>query len=468
MTFHIHVFGCQMNVNEAAWLERALKARGLQQAPPEEAQVLIVMTCSVREKPEQKVYSLLGRWKKHHRRNPRVFAAVGGCVAQQIGRGFWDRFGFVRLVFGTDGLANAPEAIARLLREPDRRISLLDFSEEPMRLALHADQAPGQRFNDGRAFVSIMQGCDNFCAYCIVPYVRGRQKSRSMADVLQECRELAERGVREVTLLGQNVNSYGQDAAARAAGENAGFARLLRQVAAVDGIERVRFTTSHPKDLDDEVVAAFGEVRELCPHLHLPLQSGSDRILAAMGRRYDLRRYLDIVQALRRARPEISLTTDLIVGFPGETEDDFAQTLEAVRKVRFDGSFSFVYCDRPGVRSEMLTPKVEPEVKAARLETLQQLQDGLSRESLDRAIGTETTVLLEGPSRMPQGHPEREDRERLQNACSWKGRDGHNRVVNIIAAMDRAADWQPGLLLQVSIQEAKKHSLFGEAKGEPW
>lgn len=474
MTFHIQAFGCQMNVNEAAWLERALLAQGLKKAPPEKALVLIVMTCSVRDKPEQKVYSLLGRWRRFHRANPAVFAAVGGCVAQQIGAGFWERFPFVRLVFGTDGVANAPQAILKLLRGPargGRRISLLDFSEEPVELPLHIEQRDeaahkGQRFNDGRAYVNIMQGCNNFCAYCIVPYVRGRQKSRSAEAVLDECTRLAQAGVREITLLGQNVNSYGLDKAARKK-EPVTFAELLRRVAAIEGVERVRFTTSHPKDLDAEVIKAFGQVPEVCPHLHLPLQSGSDSVLKAMGRKYDLARYLDIVRALRLARPDIALSTDIIVGFPGESETDFQATLDVLGNVEFDSSFSFMYSDRPGVRSEMLEPKVEQDVKAERLERLQKLQEELSGESLAKAVGSTVVVLLEGFSKMPSGHPEHEG-GLAKDAVCWRGRDEYNRVVNIVSSPEVVETWRPGMMLEAAILTAKKHSLFGKAKGEPW
>ena len=462
MTFHILAFGCQMNVNEAVWLERALLAQGMEKTSPEKARVLITLTCSVREKPEQKVYSLLGRWQQLHQRDPSVFVAVGGCVAQQIGKEFWNRFPFVRLVFGTDGLTNAPQAIARLVREPGFRISLLDFSKEPEERPFHLEAATAgaNRYNDGRAFINIMQGCDNFCAYCIVPYVRGRQKSRSPEAVLEEVRSLTALGVREVTLLGQNVNSYGLDAAARAQGGNMGFARLLRAVASVPGVDRVRFTTSHPKDLDSDVVRAYGEVEQICPHLHLPLQSGSDRVLAAMGRKYDLRRYMDTVAALRRSRPDIALTTDIIVGFPGETEEDFQATMDVLQEVGYDSSFSFMYSDRPGVRSERLTPKIPQEVKAERLTRLQTLQEELTRRSLERAVGSETDVLLEGPSRMP--HRE------YAALTHWKGRDGHNRVVNVAAPPEETTRWRPGMILKASIVEAKKHSLFGKAKGEPW
>jgi tRNA-2-methylthio-N6-dimethylallyladenosine synthase len=448
--FHLMTFGCQMNVNDSAWLSRALRGLGLEEVPafgdPAEADVVIVNTCSVRDKPEQKVYSLLGRLRPIFEKNPRAFAAVGGCVAQQVGEAFWNRFPFVRLVFGSDGVAMAPQAVMRLLDEPGLRLSLLDFSEQyPERdAALHVGDAAGNW--RGQAFVNIMQGCDNFCAYCIVPFTRGRQKSRAAGAVLDECRGLVERGVREITLLGQNVNSYGLDAH----GDGTTFATLLRRVAALPGLARLRFTTSHPKDIAPEVVDAFGELENLCPHLHLPLQSGSDRMLRAMGRKYDTARYLDIVERLRAARPDMALGTDLIVGFPGETADDFAATLEIMERVRFAGSFSFMYSDRPGTRAERMQGKLPLEVKAERLARLQELQQRHTREDLAAMVGREQTVLLEG---------ENTSRER---APSWRGRDPYNHVVNVVQPATNGAAPAPGALVRVRIREAKKHSLMGE------
>jgi tRNA-2-methylthio-N6-dimethylallyladenosine synthase len=458
MRFHIVTFGCQMNVNDSAWLARALRSRGLEEAPAGEAKVYILNTCSVREKPEQKVYSELGRLQRYWERDPSVFAAVGGCVAQQVGAGFWERFPFVRLVFGADGIAMAPQAVERLCREPELRISLLDFREEPVERDAHLDwaQIPAQ------AYVTIMQGCDNFCAYCIVPYVRGRQKSRASAAVLAECRGLVERGARELTLLGQNVNSYGLDKS----GDGVGFAELLRAVAAIPGLERLRFTTSHPKDISDEVIAAFGELETLCPSLHLPLQAGSDAVLAAMGRGYDLARYRDIVRRLRQARPDLSLSTDLIVGFPGETEADFQATLDAVREIGFASSFSFMYSDRPGVRAERMTPKIALELKAERLSRLQALQDELTQAAYREAVGRRLPVLLEGLSKKQRAADDSTARE---NGLSWRGRDGHGRVVNVVTpTITPNARGLTGKLVTAEILEAKKHSLFGKVIGEPW
>jgi tRNA-2-methylthio-N6-dimethylallyladenosine synthase len=466
-TFHIVTFGCQMNVGDSDWLARTLVARGWRQVPEEDAWLFVVNTCSVRDKPEQKVYSELGRLlQAHGRGKPGLTAAVGGCVAQQIGRGFFERFPFVRLVFGSDGIAGAPDALDQLAAEPGARLALLDFlAAYPERQhaplvssvapAFDADQGEpeaGPNHQKGQAFVNIMQGCDNFCAYCIVPYTRGRQKSRRPEAVLAECRERVEQGARELTLLGQNVNSYGLDPSSK--GNGVGFAELLRQVAAIPGLARLRFTTSHPKDIDPAVIRAFGELENLCPALHLPLQAGSDAVLARMGRKYDRARYLDIVRELRAARPEIALTTDLIVGFPGETEEDFAQTLEIMERVRFESSFSFCYSDRPGVAAVRMRPKVPEAESKARLNRLQSLQNGITKESLKSLEGREAVVLLEAKSR-------RQD----DGAPFWRGRDEAGRVVNL--RLDETRELA-GLLVRARICEAKNHSLLGEKVGQPW
>ncbi|WP_243439973.1 tRNA (N6-isopentenyl adenosine(37)-C2)-methylthiotransferase MiaB [Fundidesulfovibrio soli] len=440
MKFHVFTFGCQMNAADSGWLTRSLENMGWEKAPADQAKAFIVNTCSVREKPEQKLYSELGRIAEHLEREPGLFCAVGGCVAQQVGAKLWNRFPFVRLVFGTDGVAQAPQALARIAREPRLRVSLLDFSDS----YIERDAALPGPLESPRAFVNIMQGCDNFCTYCIVPYVRGRQKSRTSEAVLAECRSLAERGVKDVTLLGQNVNSYGRDKG----GDGTSFPQLLRAVAAVDGIERVRFTTSHPKDIAPEVVAAFGELENICPTLHLPVQSGSDDVLRRMGRSYTVEKYLGIVDALRRARPDISLTTDFIVGFPGETEEDFKATLELIPRAGFEGSFSFIYSDRPGVAAAKMEPKIPAEIKSWRLDELQALQNARQQSILQGLVSSVAPVLVEGPGK-----------RRDSDAPAWRGRDAHGRTVNFLAP---ASPDLFGRIVNVRVTEAKKHSLWGE------
>lgn len=441
MKFHVLTFGCQMNAADSGWLGRSMAQLGWQETPADEAQVFIVNTCSVRDKPEQKVYSLLGRLAAHLERDPAIFCAVGGCVAQQVGTGLWDRFPFVRLVFGTDGISQAPQALARLAEEPQLRLSLLDFTQS----YVERDPALPASAVSPRAFVNIMQGCDNFCTYCIVPHVRGRQKSRSSASVLAECRTLAESGVKDITLLGQNVNSFGLDAG----GDGMSFPQLLRAVAAMEGVSRLRFTTSHPKDLADDVIAAFGELPNLSPSLHLPVQSGSDAVLKRMGRKYTLAQYLAKVEALYRARPELSLSTDFIVGFPGETEADFRASLELIRTARFETSFSFLYSDRPGVASAKMEPKVPDDIKSWRLAELQALQNEQQQAMLNKLAGSAAQILVEGPGA-------RRDSEEP----AWKGRDEAGRVVNFAAAP--SGPDLTGRIVPVRIIQAKKHSLWGE------
>jgi len=437
-------FGCQMNVNDSDWLARTLMQRGFVQAPLEAAELVILNTCSVREKPEQKVYSALGRIAQATRHNPKSFVALAGCVAQQIGGRIFDAFPQVRLVLGSDGLIFAPEAIERLRAEADARLCFTDFSDS------YAER-PLEIVADGRpvkpsAFVNIMQGCDNFCAYCIVPLTRGRPKSRSADAVIAECRARLEAGAREITLLGQNVNAFGLDMAGTA-GDDAGFPELLRRVAALPGLARLRFVTSHPKDFSPQLIHAFGELEQLCPRLHLPLQAGSDRVLARMGRKYDRAHYLKLIRALRAIRSDMAFSTDIIVGFPGESEEDFQDTLSIVEEVRFMSSFSFCYSDRPGTAAERMPDKLDAQDKLERLARLQRLQDRLSGAWLQERVGKDSMVLLEGASRKAAGTGE-----------AWQGRDPYGAPVNILLP---AGTGKAGDLVPVRINEAKKHSLLG-------
>jgi tRNA-2-methylthio-N6-dimethylallyladenosine synthase len=438
----------------------------------------------VRDKPEQKVYSELGRiaryCKTHDKRD--VTVCVGGCVAQQVGQTLVRRFPQVRLVFGTDGIAQAPQAISRLMEEPRLRLALLDFAEhyeEREDARVQTPLAEGQAV-PASVFVNIMQGCDNFCTYCIVPFVRGRQKSRSAGAVLAECAALLAGGAREITLLGQNVNSYGQDLGAG----GLSFAQLLYKVADLPGLERLRFVTSHPKDLALEVIAAFAELECLCPRLHLPLQSGSDRILKAMNRRYDTARYLAITEALRKARPDILLTTDIIVGFPGESEEDFRATMDMMRRVGFASSFSFVYSDRPRARATLMPDKVERAVALERLSRLQEWQNAAADALLEGMVGGEYPILIEGRSRWNQlldaDHAPGDSlpeplAEPSQEA--WQGKTPHGVIVNVSLApdcrksyssdKDMHQGWE-GRILPVRIEAAARHSLKGRQAGASW
>ena len=446
-SYHIITFGCQMNVHDSLWLGRVLQRRGFAEGSLEEAQVVVVNTCSVREKPEQKVMSALGRIRQATNSNPDVLVVVTGCVAQQLGEELF-RQPQVRLVAGSDGIASAPEAIERLLAEPDRKLSLLDFTSS------YEEREEGVRAPSGPvAYVNIMQGCDNFCAYCIVPYTRGRQKSRLTAAVLDDCRKALEDGAREICLLGQNVNAFGRDKH----GDGVSFADLLRQVAALPGLLRLRYVTPHPKDMGPEDVALFGELPNLCPRLHLPLQAGSDAVLARMGRKYDAARYIELTDALRAARPDIALSTDLIVGFPGESEEDFQQTLALMRRCGFMSSFSFCYSARPGTRASRFLDKIAPDVQQDRLLRLQALQEELGQAWLDARIGQETDLLIEGESRRDGGS---------DGLRSWQGRDPYGALIHV--GLPSADGDMTGRMVRVRLTEAKKHSLLGQQAGASW
>ena len=437
--FHCITFGCQMNVNDSQWVARALVRRGFVERPLEEADVVFLNTCSVRDKPEQKVHSALGRVR---RANARALVGVAGCVAQQLGEGLMRRHPQVRLVAGSDGIVSVPDAFVRLLDEPETRLSFLDFT------AVYPDRDPylegeeKEREGEAVAYVNIMQGCDNFCAYCIVPYTRGQRKSRPTAAVLDECRAWIGRGAGDITLLGQNVNVFGLDDG----GDGTSFPDLLRAVAALPGLRRLRFVTPHPRDFSPETVRALAELPVLCPRLHLPLQSGSDSVLARMGRGYDMARYLALVADLRAARPDLALSTDLIVGFPGESEEEFADTLAAVDAAGFMSSFSFCYSDRPGTRASAMPFKVPREVQLERLERLQALQDRRAEAWLQSRVGLTTTVLLEAPSPRQDGE-----------GALWQGRDPWGDAVHVRLQGEKGG--RAGLLLPVRIETAKKHSL---------
>ena len=436
-TFHIITFGCQMNVNDSFWLARSLQRRGFVESPLEKAEVVILNTCSVRDKPEQKVYAALGRIKYETRRVPGSFAVVAGCVAQQIGAGFFERFPQVRLVVGGDGLAMAPDAIERLHGDPSLRLNLTDFSEiYPERDPALPAQGEGEI--PPVAFVNIMQGCDNFCTYCIVPYVRGRERSRTPEDILAEVRKLAADGVKEVMLLGQNVNSYGKNL------ENpVSFAELLRMVNEVEGIERIRFMTSHPKDMSDELILAMKECDKVCKNLHLPFQSGSTEILKKMNRHYTKEGYLELVRKVREAMPEITLSTDIIVGFPGETEEDFQETLDVIRKARYCTAFTFIYSKRTGTPAAKMENQVPEDVVKDRFDRMLQVLNPIVHEVTEEQVGKVLPVLVEEVSK----HDE--------NILT--GRTEQNTLVHFSGGKDLI-----GQMVPVKIIENKTFYVIGE------
>jgi len=419
-----------MNVKDTERMLGILAERGFSVADdPGEADLLIVNTCTVREKPQRKVMGTIGRWKALKDRRPGTVIAVAGCVAQQMGKDLLDKAPYLDAVIGTQMIHRLPEVVERARR--GERVNAVERLErgDPDLFTV-----PGSPPGKVTAFVSVMQGCDNFCAYCIVPFVRGPAVSRGADHVLKEVRALASAGVREVTLLGQNVNAY-QD------GETS-FPRLLLMVAEVPGIERVRFTTSHPKDLGPQLIEAMASHPKVMEHLHLPVQAGSDRVLERMNRGYTRRHYLGLVDRLREAMPDAGLTADLIVGFPGEEEEDFLLTLDLMERVRYDETFSFRYSERPGTAAAKYSGKVAEEEKYNRLYRLQELQGRITREKNLQQVGKTHQVLVEGPGKSGGG---------------LTGRTRTNRIVHFPGGLEK-----PGDVVMVEIKRALKHSLAGE------
>ena len=388
----VTTFGCQMNEYDSARMVDVLReAEGLDPtSDPELADVVLLNTCSVREKAQEKVFSHLGQWRLLKQRKPGLIIGVGGCVASQEGEGLLERAPFVDLVFGPQTLHRLPEMI-RALRQSGRSQVDVSFPEIEK-----FDRLPEPRAEGATAFVSIMEGCSKYCSFCVVPYTRGEEMSRPVGQVLAEVEALAAQGVREVMLLGQNVNAY------RGEFDDGGecdLAALIRLVARVEGIGRIRFTTSHPVEFTDSLVEAFAEVPKLANYLHLPVQSGSDRILAAMKRGYTALEYKQKLRKLKAVRPDISLSSDFIVGFPGETDRDFEQTMNLIAEVGFDQSFSFIYSRRPGTPAASLPDDVPHEVKQQRLAILQRRVDQQAFAISERMVGTVQRVLVERPSK---------------------------------------------------------------------
>ena len=432
---YVRTFGCQMNEYDSLRVQRLLANLGYMPVNDiGQADVIFLNTCSVRGKAEQKVHSFLGSLRRLKDTKPHLKIIAGGCVAQQLGEKLLDRFDHLDMVIGT----RAVNSVGQMLQQ---------VQESGGRLACLPDEESGAPDFDGRkimphrgitAPVTIMQGCNNYCAYCIVPYVRGPERSRRADEILEEIRLLDESGVREVLLLGQNVNSYG-----KGLDENITFVDLLRRIGMETAIARIRFTTSHPRDLTDELMRCFAEVDSLCKHLHLPVQAGSDRVLARMNRGCTVAGYMEKIRRLRRICPEIALTSDVIVGFPGETEEDFKKTMQLLDEVRFDNLFSFRYSDRPNTRASTFADKVDPEVAARRLLELQSYQADITLGKNLAEVGSMRLVLVEGPSRASNGQ--------------MTGRTTQNRVVNFQAPLSSI-----GQIVGVKIAFAYSNSLRGD------
>jgi tRNA-2-methylthio-N6-dimethylallyladenosine synthase len=433
--YFIKTFGCQMNEYDSARMADVLHAGGDLSATdnPAEADVLLMNTCSVREKAQEKVFSLLGEWRKLKAERPHVVIGVGGCVASQEGDAITKRAPFVDLVFGPQTLHRLPEMIAELRRTGRSQVDVSFPEIEKF------DHLPAPRAEGATAFVSIMEGCSKYCSFCIVPYTRGDEVSRPFDSVLEEVRQLATQGVREVTLLGQNVNAY---AGAMSDSALVDLATLIHHVAAIPGIERIRFTTSHPVEFTDSLIEAYANVPQLANHLHLPVQSGSDRILSLMKRGYTALEFKEKVRKLRQVRPDISVTSDFIIGFPGESERDFNATLALVRDMDLDQSFSFLYSRRPGTPAASLPDEVESEVKQERLSRLQAQLDAQASAISERMVGTVQRVLVERTAR--------------KNAHELAGRTENNRWVNFAGPAHLINQF-----VDVVITELRAHTLRG-------
>ncbi len=433
--FYLETFGCQMNVVDSERIVGLLDDIGYHQVEePEQADLILLNTCAVRDKAVRKAYGHLGRFKPMKERKPDLILGMGGCIAQQEGKQLLEEFSYLDLVFGTHNVHRLPEMVQQVA-EKHVRCEETEFLDRETRLQLFPSRTGQEAYT---RFVTVMQGCDNFCSYCVVPYVRGREISRPSAEILEEIRELAAQGVREITLIGQNVNSYGL----KEDGEIS-FAGLLEQVNAVDGIDRIRFTTSHPKDLSDDLIDCFGKLDKLCKHLHLPVQCGSDNILKAMNRGYTRERYLEIVERLRQVCPEIRLSSDIIVGFPGETEDDFAETMSLLEKVRYTEIYSFIYSPRRGTTAADMVDDMPAELKQKQFNRMLELQQEISRQTWEADVGTIQDVLVEGESKIGEGQ--------------MFGRSTWNRIVNFSGPAGLA-----GKLVLVKITKAFRNSLLGE------
>jgi tRNA-2-methylthio-N6-dimethylallyladenosine synthase len=419
-----------MNEYDSDHLSRILEDSGyLPASEVEKADFVLVNTCSVRAKAEQKALSRLGRLAALKKKNPRLLLAVAGCVAQQRGTDLLERFPDLDLVLGPREIGRFKDILGKA-EKGGTRVAAVNAHRRPVSFMGRFEYFR----NSVRAFITIMEGCNNFCSYCVVPYVRGRETSRSPLEVLEEARNLARQGVKEITLLGQNVNSY--------AYENTRFPRLLQAMNRIKDIHRVRFTTSHPKDLSADLIQCFVAMEKLCPHIHLPFQAGSDRVLRAMKRGYTREKYMDLIHELRQARPGIAVTSDVMVGFPGETDEDFELTLDLIRHIEFDNLFSFKYSDRLGTPAARMKGKIPEDEKLSRLDRLQRLQREITLRKNKELLAASVEVLVEGRSKKGQ---------------QLTGRTDTNKVVNFIGDNSHISE-----LVNVVIKRASFNSLWGE------
>ncbi|KXG75167.1 tRNA-2-methylthio-N(6)-dimethylallyladenosine synthase [Fervidicola ferrireducens] len=435
LKYHILTWGCQMNLHDTEVISGVLQKIGYCPADNlKEADIIILNTCCVRENAEKKVYGRLGHLKQFKQRNPNLIIGICGCMVQQphVVEYITEHFPYVDLIFGIHNVHKLPQLIE------NARLANMTVIETSGDYSAVEENLPIEREDKVKAWVTINYGCNNFCTYCIVPYVRGREKSRNPQDIIKEVEELAKQGFKEINLLGQNVNSYGKDL-----GGEVTFPALLRRLNEIDGIERIRFTTSHPKDLSDELIEAMRDCEKVCEHIHLPVQAGSNKILEAMNRRYTREHYMKLVEKLRNAIPGIAISTDIIVGFPGETEEDFQDTLDLVKRVEFDQAFMFAYSKRKGTPAAEMENQVDEEVKKDRLNRLMKLQDSISAKKNKSLKDQTVEVLVEGISR--------------NNPHRLTGRTRTNKVVNF-----EGPEEYIGKIVKVKITEPHTWSLIGE------
>lgn len=447
---YINTFGCQMNVYDSQQIISQLNSLGYKVSESlDAAELIIVNTCAIREKAEQKAFSFLGRLAILKRKKPGLIICVGGCVAQQEGIRILERFSYIDLVFGTHALNRLPEHILNISTKRCR-ISDVEVTNEIMEFS-----SAGFPINNNRVtrFVTIMRGCDNYCTYCVVPHVRGPEISRKPENIIDEIRGLVDAGVQEVTLLGQNVNSYGIKEGL------CSFPKLLKLVSETDGLFRIRFTTSHPKDLSEELIFAFRDLEKLCNHIHLPVQSGSNNILKRMNRKYTRELYLENIDKLRKISPDIAITSDVIVGFPGETEDDFKATLDLVKEVEFDSLFTFEYSDRIKAPAAKFSDKISDDIKNRRLRELLEVQEYYTAKKNLALVGSNEFILVDGFSKKQDVV----NGQKKFEGIYWSGRTSTNKIVNFTFGGSLPEDnIFIGKKIDVKIEKAFLHSLLGK------
>ncbi|MBN2419912.1 MAG: tRNA (N6-isopentenyl adenosine(37)-C2)-methylthiotransferase MiaB [Deltaproteobacteria bacterium] len=436
--YYIATMGCQMNEYDSDYLSRLIEADGyLSSDSPENANLIIINTCSVREKAEQKAFSLLGRMIKLKNKKPEIILGFTGCIAQQEGQRLLKRFPELNFVIGTRETCKINESLARI-KNQNERIALTDLTLKPIYNFINSE-----KYFKGRvkSHISIMEGCNNFCSYCIVPYVRGREVSRPPEEIIREAKSLIRQGVKEITLLGQNVNSYSSGK-----GSNVTFSDLLKMLGDIEGLYRIRFTTSHPKDLSGDLIESFVKIKKLCSHIHLPFQSGSDRVLKLMHRKYTIDEYFRLTQKLRDLDSDFAITSDVIVGFPGESDSDFKKTLDLIEKIEFDNLFSFKYSDRKGTKASEMKGKLDEKTKSSRLKILQDLQKENTLVRNKRLEGKTVEILVDGISKL---------------GTQYSGRTDTNKIVNFTSKKDII-----GQLANVTIKRSFINSLQGELEIE--